>query len=851
MSFTPLGNQGRLDALPLVLAGPILRRVQQDAVTVWVALKEPRTVKLEVFAKTAPTTALLSGSRESREIVRLGARLYVAAVTARPVTPDALLQPGESYLYDLDFKPGSGSPEKLAAPKVLAAGGGVGAMMTVAYPGLGTPPGFAGTLLPSFGMPPPSLGDLRLVHGSCRKPHGGGSDALVALDVMLQQSAADPAKQRPHQLYLTGDQIYADDVADALLFLIKDAEKALGLPGGGPPKPPDDPDELRPGRRARYVTRKVGMTAIYGVGFDPPLSVIGTPDWAVAKSHLLSFAEYCLMYLFAWSPVLWPDKNDLPTYEQVFSGGLPEGLLTDLGGDKKHRQRYREELEHLRRFLDAIGPVRRALANVPTYMIFDDHDVTDDWFISSGWCERVLRPEGPGPPQEPGPWVVRNALLAYSIFQAWGNTPEQFDGGAGADLLAGAATWTGRAATLDTTLENVTQPDGSRARGLRHQPGWPDWHYTVHGPNVQVGAKTGPLFTVTVLDGRTWRTYPGGKGDPASLIDDAKLAEQLGTRPETCELSFVVAPAPVIGNAVVEWVQSLAEGPYGLFAGDRESWQLQRGTYEALLARLAARGPLAAGDRQPARVVLLSGDVHYGFAARIRYWGEHPWRQLARDGSTAVIAQLTASACKNQEPKTLAAGVIKYGRPLEETHRNTFGWNGPVELQRQFRIVLEETGQEVMSPPRDEPLSPGGGAVLDRSDAKEAWVITRAAASAPPDWAYRREYVAAAGDLPTAGDWEALATTYNLFRAGSLQDLARVGGAALKLLHREVVGVNNFGEVTLRWGAGDDKLVAQKLWAYRRTGLGGAPSGPIEVYREFEVPLALGGDKPEIPVVGP
>jgi hypothetical protein len=849
MSFTPLGNQRRLDALPLVLAGPILRRVQQDAVTVWVALKEPRTVKLEVFAGTVPNTPLMKGSQEP---VRLGERLHVVVVTARPVLPDGLLQPGEAYLYDLDFNPGSGSPERLDSPKVLTALGRFEAMRTVAYPGLGTPPGFAGTLLPSFALPPRQLSDLRLVHGSCRKPHGEGSDALVALDVMLERCAANPGEQRPHQLYLTGDQIYADDVADALLFLIKDAEKALGLRGSAPPKPPDDADELRPGRRSHYVTSAVGMTAVYGVGLEPTEGIAGTPSWAVAKSHLLSFAEYCLMYMFAWSPVLWPDEQDLPTYDQVFPGGIPEGPLAELGGDKKHRERYRDELDQLRRFLRAIRPVRRALANVPTYMIFDDHDVTDDWFISSGWCDRVLRPEGAGTaPEEPGPWVIRNALLAYTIFQAWGNTPEQFDDGDGAALLAAAATWSGRDAALDTALADVPQPDGSTAKGLRHQPGWPTWHYTVRGPDVKVGGKTGPLFTVVVLDGRTWRTYPGQTGDPASLIDDTKLAEQLGAQPETCELTFVVAPAPVVGNAVVEWVQALAKGRYGVFAGDRESWQLQRATYEALLARLAARGPLAPGDRQPARIVLLSGDVHYGFAARIRYWGDHPWRQLARDGSTAVLAQLTASACKNQELKTLVAGVLKYGLPLPATHRNTFGWSGPVELQRRFRIVMEETGQEVVSPPRPERLGKGGGVVLDRSDAEQAWVITRAAASAPSDWAYRREYIAAAADLLNAGDWEALATTYDLFTAGSLKDLARVGGAAIKLLHREVVGLNNLGEVTLRWGTGEDKLVTQKLWAYRRTGLGGGPPGPIEVYREFKVLLALGDDKPEIPVVNP
>ena len=35
------------------------------------------------------------------------------------------------------------------------------------------------------------------------------------------------ANNRPHQLFLTGDQIYADDAADALLFMLTDAANNL------------------------------------------------------------------------------------------------------------------------------------------------------------------------------------------------------------------------------------------------------------------------------------------------------------------------------------------------------------------------------------------------------------------------------------------------------------------------------------------------------------------------------------------------------------------------------------------------------------------------------------------------
>ena len=40
---------------PLVLAGPIVRRVEPGRVSVWVALKEPRSVRLTVFPAPVDT----------------------------------------------------------------------------------------------------------------------------------------------------------------------------------------------------------------------------------------------------------------------------------------------------------------------------------------------------------------------------------------------------------------------------------------------------------------------------------------------------------------------------------------------------------------------------------------------------------------------------------------------------------------------------------------------------------------------------------------------------------------------------------------------------------------------------
>ncbi|NJM57440.1 MAG: hypothetical protein HC857_08400 [Synechococcales cyanobacterium RU_4_20] len=137
-------------------------------------------------------------------------------------------------------------------------------------------------------------------------------------------------------------------------------------------------------------------------------------------------------------------------------------------------------------------------------MIFDDHDVSDDWNINQAWCQRVLG-------SSMGYQVVRNAMLAYALFQGWGNTPEQFARGTvGAELLKATETWceTGdRAAafTLTSLLgippqKQLFRPDGdtwvlnSASASLK-------WHYAIEGTNHRIW----------VLDTRTQRGYPQDK----------------------------------------------------------------------------------------------------------------------------------------------------------------------------------------------------------------------------------------------------------------------------------------------------------------------------------------------------
>ena len=107
-----------------------------------------------------------------------------------------------------------------------------------------------------------------------------------------------------------------------------------------------------------------------------------------------------------------------------------EAVLTKLADDKALAKAYGEQLKVVTAFRDGLPEARRALANVATYMIFDDHEVTDDWNLSQRWKDKVYT-------SPLGRTVLRNGLVAYLVCQGWGNDPAAFAtaGSKGKELL--------------------------------------------------------------------------------------------------------------------------------------------------------------------------------------------------------------------------------------------------------------------------------------------------------------------------------------------------------------------------------------------------------------------------------
>lgn len=848
----------RLQHLPLLLAGPILRHTQSDAVTVWVALKAPREVTLKVYATDANGSIIgnlvLEGTRVT---VALGQHLHIVAVTAKPITEGEILplnpglsthihplipsslEPGQIYAYDLNF----GNPEQNLAQALTAE---LFPQVKVSY---------FEHQLPTFAMPPQDLNDLRLAHGSCRKLHGGGQDTVPILDDLIEHYAHQP-NARLHQLFFTGDQIYGDDVADPLLWVATAVgDTLLGweehLPLGVTATHAYEykkPIELKPGQRTDIAKDYGSFTAMLN----------NSPE--KAKSHLFSLGEYYATYLLLWSPILWPDR--LPQGKKVYQ-------------DSKQARQWDKEAVHVRDCMSQLWKVRRALANVPTYMIFDDHDVTDDWYLNRAWCNHVLR-------QPLGRRVVQNAMLAYAVFQAWGNTPEQFEQGKpGGNLLQAAVNWSASAGTDQSAsaeigkylgipqLEPTTgepklkldedvfildrdSPDGT-------QP--VEWHYTVRSQKHEV----------IVLDTRTWRGYrqgdEGAIAPPMLLCPTAfkqqiqqplELTDQLKQIGQSdIEVTFVVLPTNLVSLQIIDEVQRLELEKGNVYDSDvGDAWNLNEVALSRLLNTLFQRRRM---------VVILSGDIHYGASIRLSYWlnPDHQQTKVKSQNShqqseietflipsnARVLAQLTASGFKNGELKTYVVHT-KAKSLAPELPQNWAGWNEPPQLV-EIQITPERVRMLDVEVPRTGPVVRqikgmcGNWAV--------AWEIALKDPKFAPDWQYYVEWIKREKAILAPWLGKQLSSAPPKHKNAS-RWLTGVKKWVLLLWRNqwlqegeEVIGRNNFGVVSLKWPQSHEEIkvvIQDTYWQ--------PPWEPNSVvYSRYSVPLCVNHPPPPPRVVLP
>jgi PhoD-like phosphatase len=267
--------------------------------------------------------------------------------------------------------------------------------------------------------------------------------------------------------------------------------------------------------------------------------------------------------------------------------------------------------------------VRWLLSNVPSSMIFDDHDVRDDWNTSDLWRRDMQGTDW---------WEERiiGGLSSYWVYQHLGNlTPD--------DLRASEIYAQVRAAGDGTQLLRDFAAHADReadgAKGTR-------WSYRRDFGRTRL----------LMIDSRCGRILEAGArsmvsddefawierqldGDYDHLLIGTSLPWLLARALHDLESWNEVLCAGRRGARVARWSEKLRR------AADLEHWASFRKSFDRLGELIAA---VAAGERgpAPATVCVLSGDVHHAYVAQAH---------LARD-VVSKIYQLTCSPLHNYVP---------------------------------------------------------------------------------------------------------------------------------------------------------------------------------------------------------
>lgn len=260
-----------------------------------------------------------------------------------------------------------------------------------------------------------------------------------------------------------------------------------------------------------------------------------------------------------------PLPDALETYARVLLAGghLPDLLL--LLGDQIYADDARTFADYAELYRVAWSPpsVRWLLSTVPTMMIFDDHEIADDWNSSARWLDDMS--------SRPG-WSehLTAGLVSYWVFQHAGNL-------------------------VDSALDDDPVRGGETAYR---------WSYA-----LTVGATR-----VIVLDNRAGRVLTPGAVSMLSPADWAWLSDE-ATRPGdhlvlACSLPWLLAP--VVHHGEAAWSRLSDRSPAAERVRryfDLEHWPAVGDSFQRLTGVIRA----AADGRRG--VVVLGGDVHHSYVA--------------------------------------------------------------------------------------------------------------------------------------------------------------------------------------------------------------------------------------------
>jgi hypothetical protein len=281
---------------------------------------------------------------------------------------------------------------------------------------------------------------------------------------------------------------------------------------------------------------------------------------------------------------------------------------------------------------------------VPSTMIFDDHDVIDDWNISERWVKDI-RAE---------PWWdnhIIGGMMSYWIYQHLGNqSPQQIaDEGILAALLA---------ADDGSELLRRWAQESERFTPV---PG--GYHFSYHRDLGDV--------RLIVIDNRNGRVL-----DPAArqLVDDDEWAWVARRAHEPCRHLLIASSLPMLVPGGLHdlqyWNEALCAGKWGKLPArlaervrrsiDLEDWAAFDLSFRKLCDLLASVGTTADGREAPETITLLSGDIHFAYIAT----AEFPDRSEVTSRISQVVSSPIRNALRRRERRVIRFSLSRVGRSI-------------------------------------------------------------------------------------------------------------------------------------------------------------------------------------------
>ncbi len=394
------------------------------------------------------------------------------------------------------------------------------------------------------------------------------------------------------------------------------------------------PDSTMPPSVLRTLGRPGPLRVLFGScraagPHEPPSSLSPTDDPMGGVDSLRAHG----LRMLAQTPDEWPqfllllgdqvyaDQPSPDTLERMRnrspSDTTPPGMV---GGFEEYTWLYKESWRP--------DVERWVFSVVPSAMIFDDHDMIDDWNISNSWVRDIRRQ----------PWWdehVIGGLVSYWIYQHLGN------------LSPAEIRDEGMLSRLCTEMDGLSYLREWARESERFTP--------VEGGYRFSFARQLGRTRLVVIDCRNGRNLEPdramvGAEEWAWIEAQSRLGADhllLGTSLP------VMVPGGLHGFQ--EWNAALCDGKWGgLIARgserlrrflDLEDWPAFDSSLRRLLAMI---DDIRTGPESPATISILSGDIHFSFVAEARFDLAETEKQDAKTNSTpSRVYQIVSSPIRN------------------------------------------------------------------------------------------------------------------------------------------------------------------------------------------------------------